>query len=252
MVKIILSKLKYMVFKLLVKLHILPLYGIDLFVTRCLYEKYGIKKADEQFHELAVDMAEGKLTYDEIENKYKHLLSISEPSSIYYNTVLSTKKRLNMVRKVMTEKAKNVKEGDIIIGIDLHGVLNYKDINVVKNLQKYMVQIKTNLPAVFWVISGGKNKETIKEELNALGYKEGVHYERVICVAEYLKSKGVKMWFDKDNMPWCEDATWWPAKAQICAEYGIDMMIDDMDRYGKHFTNSRKFVLFDNLKTFLK
>jgi hypothetical protein len=38
-----------------------------------------------------------------------------------------------------------------------------------------------------------------------------------------------------DGMPWADSTLWDPAKAEMCAIEGIDVIIDDSPIYGKYF-----------------
>ena len=93
------------------------------------------------------------------------------------------------------------------------------------------------------IIASGSMPEMLKSELEELGYKEGLHYDKAISVPEYLINLGVPFTFDERERPWTDDFTWWNSKSLICEEYKIDMMIDDTEKYQEHLFTNTVFTL---------
>lgn len=137
-------------------------------------------------------------------------------------------------------------------GFDLHGVLHptltqlhaiYDPEWFVKGIygaKKVSLEVlRFNLVAFrkhgeVWVISGPPKAE-VEDELKILDYEKGVHYDHVRSVVDFLKSTGCEMWQDEKQTWWASDVDWWSAKARICAKYGIELMVDDQERYAPYF-----------------
>jgi len=133
------------------------------------------------------------------------------------------------------------------IGIDLHGVVD-DDIDFFKEL------LETFFCAVdieVYIISGPPI-EDIKRGLDKYGFVEGLHYQNIFSVVDFLKSKRVSMWLGKEGTWWAGDKHWWGAKAGICESEDIDLMIDDSRRYGPDFKDIRtKFLLYKSKHSLL-
>jgi len=130
----------------------------------------------------------------------------------------------------------------IRIGVDLHGVI---DNNVVlfKALSEILL-LNKEVPIEIYVISGPP-KEDVLIELDGLQLYKNINYTDIYTIVDFLKSKGVKMWLDHKNTWWASDEDWWGAKAKICDQLCIDVMIDNTDRYKQYFNNiSTKFVIY--------
>lgn len=124
-----------------------------------------------------------------------------------------------------------------IIGIDLHGVLN-KNPHIMAPLLAEICR-----SSIVTVISGPPAEE-IKKELDLLGYKNGIHYNDIISVVDFIKSKGVEMQQDKRGHWRCDEPTWWSSKAEICDKYSVDILFDDSEKYKPHFVyGNTKFIL---------
>jgi len=126
------------------------------------------------------------------------------------------------------------------IGIDLHGVID-SDVEWFKDILE-AIHLRTFI--IVHIISGPSTEE-IKAELDKLGFKEGIHYEGISSVVDYLKGMEVKMWKDYKDTWWADDDAWWGAKAAICEKLDIDIMIDDKGGYKEAFSKIKtKFVLY--------
>jgi len=136
------------------------------------------------------------------------------------------------------------------IGFDLHGVLNTNP----QEFQRLLLDLATEHRIL--VVSGPITNE-IEAELTNLRYIPGLHYHEIKSVVDYLRNKNVKMWWDEKGTWWASDADWWSAKANICEENGIDVLVDDKRRYGTWFGNaSSHFLAYDptmltHLKSFI-
>ena len=129
----------------------------------------------------------------------------------------------------------------MIIGVDLHGVIDSKP--------EYFKGI---LPAIrafgdlVYVISGPPTDD-IRSELGKCGLYQGMHYDDIFSVVDHLKEKGIKMWQDERERWWTYDEEWWKAKAEICEKHNVDLLIDDKIEWAAHFKNinaKTKFLLY--------
>ena len=126
------------------------------------------------------------------------------------------------------------------LGIDLHGVID-SDVALFKELLDKL-HVKDGVSVT--IISGPPTKEIIGE-LNELGLIAGVHYDQVYSVVDRLIHKEVDMWKDEKDTWWASDEDWWSAKASICSEHNIDLMIDDKERYGIWFEHiETEFIVY--------
>ena len=125
------------------------------------------------------------------------------------------------------------------IGIDLHGVI---DSNVYK-FKSFILACK-DVGMTVYIISG-PNVEFIKKELQDHKIVRGPHYDGVFSVVDHIQEKGCEMWYDEKGRPWASEEDWWCSKAEICEKLGIDIMIDDSEKYQPYFENIKtKFVLY--------
>lgn len=121
------------------------------------------------------------------------------------------------------------------IAFDFHGVIEkYPDI-----MKPFMQSIRH----IMWVIVlSGPPEEQIKKELNDAGYTQGVHYDLIISVVDWIKSQGIEMNLNKNGSWYCDDDIWWASKAKICKEKNISILIDDKLEYKEHIKD--EFPLF--------
>lgn len=131
----------------------------------------------------------------------------------------------------------------MLIAVDLHGVADsFPDL--LKPLM-YLLRESGNMIMVL----SGPPKDQIIDKLTKLGYEAGTHYDRVESVVDFLKNEGVNMWQDEKDEWWSSDEEWWASKAAMCERFGVDILIDDSERYRPYFENSKtKFVLIDRKK----
>jgi hypothetical protein len=127
-----------------------------------------------------------------------------------------------------------------VLGIDVHGVLDHESDN--KKIMLELITKKTGIK--IYVISGPPISHIINE-LNSMGFVNGVHYHRVFSIVDYLKNKNTKMWTDDKDRWWADYESWWSSKANICNELKVDLMIDDSTEYAPYFDKiNTKFLLY--------
>jgi hypothetical protein len=113
------------------------------------------------------------------------------------------------------------------IAFDLHGVLD-----TYPKIFKPMLKMLKKINIIVYVISGPE-VDNITAELKKLGYDDLVCY--IYSVVAELKEDGVNFTYDKNGDPWCDDETWWDAKAKICKKHKIDILVDDSIKYESAF-----------------
>ena len=124
------------------------------------------------------------------------------------------------------------------IAFDFHGVLEkYPDV-----FAPLMQSLRAMCADV--VVLSGPTFQEIKRELFGAGYTLGINYNVIYSVTDFLQKSGAKMWHDDQLGWWASDEDWWSAKARICEQEDIDLMIDDSEKYQPYFTGKTKFVLF--------
>lgn len=128
----------------------------------------------------------------------------------------------------------------MIIGMDVHGVLNKFPEKVLPFLE-ILVNSRHKV-----VIISGPPKEQILQEIKGLGLIEGTHYHEVVSVVDYLKKTGCPMWQDENDRWWAPEEDWWCTKASICKLNNVDLHFDDSAEYKKDFESiDTDFILFD-------
>ena len=118
----------------------------------------------------------------------------------------------------------------MIIGLDVHGVIT----SAPETFRRFCIWAREKVGAKVYIISGPPKHEVV-EEITRLGFIEGVHYDKVFSVVDYLRATCVDMWQDKKGTWWAEDDNWWSSKAIICKTEGVDIHIDDSLNYGDYF-----------------
>jgi len=126
----------------------------------------------------------------------------------------------------------------MVLGIDLHGVID-------DNIHYFKSMLESTIRYQDIYIISGPPKIDIKRELDKHSLYQGLHFDRVFSVVDFLKGKNVKMWTDERGRWWASDEDWWSSKAEICEKYDVDVMIDDKKRYQQYFKDKKtKFLLY--------
>ena len=127
------------------------------------------------------------------------------------------------------------------LAFDLHGVIDVSP----KAFERRLIHLKR--AGHYTYLISGPPKEQLIKELDNLAINHA--FDEIFSIVDYLKAKDVQMNKDKDGQWWTSDAIWWSAKAQICKEYGIDIMFDDTFAYQAWFMAIKtKFVHINNKK----
>ena len=127
------------------------------------------------------------------------------------------------------------------LGIDLHGVADAFP-TIVAPVLKFLRESGTKV-----IFISGPPAGEVFQQLSSLGYEEGCHYDLIVSVVDFIRSKDYAMWQDTQGNWWTDDAIWWSSKAKICEEYSVDVIIDDSPKYAPFFENIKtKFVLVNS------
>ena len=122
------------------------------------------------------------------------------------------------------------------IAFDFHGVLeSYPD--------KFKPFLNTLRKSNTVFILSGAPYNQIYKELDEHGYCVGHHYDRIISVVDWLKSKNIVMKMNENGSWYCDDEIWWSSKAKICKEYNIHMLFDDKIEYKKYILENSTLFL---------
>lgn len=129
------------------------------------------------------------------------------------------------------------------IGFGLYGALSRDKEGFCKFL---MDKFTDNGKQEFFIISGAKDDETIKTELDKLGIFKNIHYKDVFSIPEYLKSQEESFVVNENGNEMFDVKSWNKAKVEICENLNIFLMVDD-EEYQKSFEGSKiNFMLFDD------
>jgi hypothetical protein len=126
------------------------------------------------------------------------------------------------------------------LGIDLHGVIDSNP----ELFKRALSTIALTGEVEIFIVSGPPKSEIITE-LDKLGFEEGLHYDEVYSVVDFLKESGVEMWQDGNGRWWTNDKDWCASKARICDKLHLYAMIDDKEMYKLDFKDIPTiFVLY--------
>jgi len=127
----------------------------------------------------------------------------------------------------------------MIIGIDFHGVID-DDIEWAKAVLEDLMSSDFNIDII-----SGPPKADIEKELNKHGLYQGLHFDIIFSIVDFLQEENIKMWTDEKGRWWASEEDWWSSKAGICEKHGVDIMIDDKERYQQYFRHKKtKFLLY--------
>lgn len=116
------------------------------------------------------------------------------------------------------------------IGIDLHAVITFDE----KFFSEFSHAIVKSGGEIH-VMTGSMITDKVIDELK----NYGINYTHLFSIADYYKSKpDVVVWYDEQGRPWVSDELWNKAKGSYAQEQGLDLVLDDTEEYGKHFTTS--------------
>lgn len=145
------------------------------------------------------------------------------------------------------------KGSDVVIkiGVDLHGVID-SHVSMFKKLSFFILSFNRMMriaPEVELYIISGPPKEDVIKELEQYGIVEGSNYTDVYTIVDFLRTQpDVNMWKDEKGTWWTEEENWWGAKAKICKQLGINVMVDNTDKYKPYFKGTGiRFVLYEDM-----
>lgn len=135
------------------------------------------------------------------------------------------------------------------IGLDFYGVLEEcKNNQELKDLLKY---ISLSSEHTLFIVSGPPIYQ-LSNELYKAGYYYGTHYNLAISVVDFLKEViNADMWQDNKGNWWADDKVWWQSKYFICKYFSIDVLVDDLAKYGNYFEDKDNFFHYKDFKEFL-
>ena len=110
------------------------------------------------------------------------------------------------------------------IGLDFHGVISAEP----KLFAEFCSEIR-KYGILVYIISGGPRKDIIK-------YLDAYHieYDHVWAILDVCEQTGTVAFYDDGSFQVPTDI-WDKAKAEYCAQEGIDFHIDDSNIYGRYF-----------------
>jgi hypothetical protein len=124
------------------------------------------------------------------------------------------------------------------IAVDLHGVADSFP-EVLMPLMEALRQCGNTI-----IVLSGPPEGDVRNALTGLGYQDGIHYDSIASVVDFLKETEADMWQDDRGRWWTNDDDWWASKATMCQNLNVDMIIDDSHKYMPYFEGMHtKFVL---------
>lgn len=130
------------------------------------------------------------------------------------------------------------------IALDIHGVLND---------WKFMYPIVHELIAEgheLYVVSGAPKRE-LEKEIVELGYQVE-WFKGVYSIIDWLLDNNApgKIWHNEKGWWYNDDVRWWKTKAEIAEFYGIDILLDDQEKYKQGYLKPGTFTLYSTFKAF--
>ena len=100
-------------------------------------------------------------------------------------------------------------------------------------------------------ILSGPEKDKIVGRLLAMRIDTS-QVKAILSVADWVKEQeGATFWYDDNNDFWTDDKIWNEAKARICAENDIEVLVDDQIEYfHPDIAPKTLFILFNGLLGF--
>lgn len=127
------------------------------------------------------------------------------------------------------------------IALDIHGVLSDNEfmIPVVKELKDEGREL--------YIISGAPRRE-IEVEIVRLGYQPE-WFNGIYSIIDWLIDWDVKgkIWHDETGWWFEDDTQWWKTKSEIAEYYGIDILLDDQEKYKQGYLKPGTFTLYSTL-----
>ena len=110
-------------------------------------------------------------------------------------------------------------------GLDIHGVIDANP----KFFAEFSALMVANGHEVH-VITGPKF-----EVVENLLKEAGIKYTHFFSIVAEEEKNGVKIRYDENGDPFMDVEIWNRSKAKYCKAQGIDLHIDDSDKYHEHF-----------------
>jgi hypothetical protein len=113
------------------------------------------------------------------------------------------------------------------LGFDIHGVIDTFDV-----FPKLIEKLLDHSDVEVHVMSGLPYSQFEEQ----IGHLVDLSKVKHFSITDYLVGRpDVEVWWDDEGMPWADPLAWNRAKADYCAEMGIDVLFDDSPTYGKYF-----------------
>jgi len=125
------------------------------------------------------------------------------------------------------------------LGLDIHGTLDDDPeffLDIVMKLKR---------PNQVHIVSGSPFTPEIVKQLKSYNNDcDEKWWDYYFSVVDYLLALNVPYKIDEKGHYWFDDKEWTKTKGIYCAYHKIDLMVDDMQEYGEHFSTD-----FINYKT---
>ena len=116
----------------------------------------------------------------------------------------------------------------MIIGIDIHGVINAKP-DFFREFMATLIQGGAEIHVI-----SGPTIAQCQKELEALRIFPVTHYTKIFSIVDYHIAVGTKVIWTPEG-PEMDPYLWNETKAAYCEREKIDLHIDDSDMYGMFF-----------------
>lgn len=128
------------------------------------------------------------------------------------------------------------------IGLDLHGVID-------ENPEFFSAFTKAlSICSIEVHILTGPSAKDVEKQLSDYD----IWYSKLFSIRDHHEVAGTAMTYDENGDPWMSDYDWDKTKAEYCAKEGIDLHIDDSDKYQYFFSTPYARYLSKNKRKYYR
>lgn len=126
------------------------------------------------------------------------------------------------------------------LGLDFHGVIDkYPELSAATLFAPGDTEV--------YVVTGSKSTPEFIARLEQ--YK--IIYKAILSITDYHESIGTTIKYDEKGNPWIDEELWNSAKALLCEQNDIDILIDDSEEYGRYFKGKTRYFLLKNDRVYI-
>lgn len=114
------------------------------------------------------------------------------------------------------------------VGIDLHGVGDK-----LPHFFSLISQLLVDNGHEVHLMTGEQSSERLFEQIEGCGLK----YTHLFSISDFHIERGTEMNYDEFGNPWMTKEVWDKTKYEYAKETGLELVIDDTERYSNYFVD---------------